>query len=108
MIYCTTAKYNVYRRTNTWDTEYPREQLSSVQFGTFSAFFIDGAHDKYYLSRSIHHDEDVYPEPEEFKPERFLDKDGVPRNTEESRVLGHHLYGFGRRYVLFNPDHFLS
>ncbi|TFK74293.1 cytochrome P450 [Pluteus cervinus] len=38
-------------------------------------------------------DESVYPEPEEFRPERFLNPDGT-LNDSDDRVLA---YGFGRR-----------
>ena len=40
------------------------------------------------------HDESVYPEPFAFKPERFLDENGVLKHSD--RILP---YGFGRRYL---------
>ncbi|THU83604.1 cytochrome P450 [Dendrothele bispora CBS 962.96] len=46
---------------------------------------------------SIHRDPETYPNPDEFKPERFLDENMNEVNTKESRSFGHHLYGFGRR-----------
>lgn len=46
----------------------------------------------------MHHDESVYPRPEEFYPERHLSKDGTtPVSIPETKELGHHGYGFGRR-----------
>jgi cytochrome P450 len=42
------------------------------------------------------HDESVYPEPFVFKPERFLDENGVL--NDDDRILA---YGFGRRYLPF-------
>ena len=42
------------------------------------------------------HDEDVYSDPFEFKPERFLEENGhIPE--PDSRAVA---FGFGRRYVL--------
>jgi cytochrome P450 len=38
------------------------------------------------------HDENVYPDPFAFKPERFLNADGTL--NDDNRVLA---YGFGRR-----------
>jgi len=38
------------------------------------------------------HDENVYPDPFSFKPERFLDENG--KMKADSRILA---YGFGRR-----------
>ena len=52
--------------------------------------------------RSIHHDPATYPDPDIFRPERFLkSEDGelLLVGTEESKERGHHMYGFGRRYV---------
>lgn len=41
------------------------------------------------------HDEDIYPDPFSFKPERYLDEDG--RLNDDDRVLA---YGFGTRQVV--------
>jgi len=41
------------------------------------------------------HDENVYPDPFVFKPERFLTKDGKIDNT--TRDPRHACFGFGRR-----------
>jgi cytochrome P450 len=42
--------------------------------------------------RAISHDPDVYPNPEEFIPERFLDEVGQLTGEEEDTV-----FGYGRR-----------
>ena len=50
------------------------------------------------------HDENVYPEPFAFKPERFFDKTG--NLNDDARILA---YGFGRRFVpSFTPSNFDS
>jgi cytochrome P450 len=43
--------------------------------------------------RAILHDPEIYPEPEEFKPERFLDKDGNFRD-DPTIAIG---FGAGKR-----------
>ncbi len=45
------------------------------------------------------HDEKVYPEPSQFRPERYLDSRGALRTLdrmEDPAVIG---FGFGRRYA---------
>ena len=44
------------------------------------------------LLRAMTRDEDVYPEPSLFKPERFLDQNGCI--NDDKHILA---YGFGRR-----------
>jgi hypothetical protein len=45
------------------------------------------------------HNEDVYPDPFTFNPDRFIGKDG---NIDKStRDPAHACWGFGRRYVRF-------
>jgi hypothetical protein len=48
---------------------------------------------KHFVTRAILHDPAVYPEPDVFKPERFLGPDGSPR---EDPVLKS-VFGFGKR-----------
>ena len=44
------------------------------------------------------HNEDVYPDPFTFNPDRFIDENG---NIDKSiRDPAHACWGFGRRYVL--------
>jgi cytochrome P450 len=44
------------------------------------------------------HNEDVYPDPFTFNPDRFIGESG---NIDKSiRDPGHACWGFGRRYVL--------
>ena len=53
---------------------------------------------------AIHHDHDLYPEPHDFKPERFLTKQAHVR--PEALIEGHHAFGFGRRqdFVTFYTE----
>jgi cytochrome P450 len=45
------------------------------------------------ICRAILHDPDLYPEPEVFKPERFLNPDGTLRDDPTLASA----YGFGKR-----------
>lgn len=47
----------------------------------------------------MHQDSTVYTDAKAFKPERFLAEDGAtPVAYPDTRDLGHHTFGFGRRY----------
>ena len=43
--------------------------------------------------RAILHDPEIYPDPEEFKPERFLNEDGTVRDDPTLSLV----FGVGRR-----------
>ena len=49
----------------------------------------------------IARDPNVYTEPQEFRPERFLNASGQLNDNAypETHQLGHVTFGFGRRYV---------
>ncbi len=49
------------------------------------------AHLRYF--RAILHDPEVYPDPEQFKPERFLNKDGSVRDDPTLSFV----FGYGKR-----------
>ncbi|CAH7688066.1 cytochrome P450 [Phakopsora pachyrhizi] len=66
----------------------------------------DDTYEGYYIPKgtsvvanhwSIHLDEETYEDPEQFKPERFIDSGtGALKGTPWSEA-GHHAFGFGRR-----------
>ena len=43
--------------------------------------------------RAILHDPEIYPEPEEFKPERFINEDGIVRDDPTLALV----FGVGKR-----------
>lgn len=47
--------------------------------------------------RSILHDDQVYPDPFEFKPDRFLDHEGNVAKESKQMVTVRTAFGFGRR-----------
>jgi hypothetical protein len=52
----------------------------------------------YCGNRSMTRDEEVYPDPECFKPERFIKNGTLNKNVRDPRDI---VFGFGRRCVLF-------
>lgn len=51
----------------------------------------------FFFFRAILHDPDVYPDPEAFKPERFLTEDGELKEDPSLMCA----FGFGRRFVSY-------
>jgi cytochrome P450 len=59
-----------------------------------SSVYLDLDHDIHLRCfRSVLHDPDIYPDPEEFKPERFLDTDGNFRDDPTIALA----FGVGKR-----------
>lgn len=56
--------------------------------------------------RAMLHDENVYPDPFTFNPDRFMN-DG--KNKTAERDPAHAAFGFGRRFVyLYNSSHHIT
>jgi cytochrome P450 len=51
-----------------------------VKDDVYAGYFIPKGATIFALSQHIHEDEELYPDPKEFKPERFLDNDGQLNN----------------------------
>uniref|UniRef100_A0A0W0F6S8 Cytochrome p450 n=1 Tax=Moniliophthora roreri TaxID=221103 RepID=A0A0W0F6S8_MONRR len=80
----------------------------TTPLGVLHAALEDDTYEGYFIPKdsliipnvlAMNHDADTYgPNPEEFRPERFLNEDGTekpsPPNTKEE---GHYTFGFGRR-----------
>jgi cytochrome P450 len=45
------------------------------------------------------HDQEVYADPEEFNPDRFIPEGTKPAAPDPARAA----FGFGRRYAIFAP-----
>lgn len=69
---------------------YPREPSSGLTYGKISS---SNYHLGFYSARSILHDETIFPEPDAFRPERFLGDNMMDRATDPSILA----FGFGRR-----------
>lgn len=57
---------------------------------------------KHNTYRSMLHDPQVYPRPELFLPERFLDANGQMKKLDKSEDPGWVAFGFGRRCVQYS------
>jgi hypothetical protein len=53
----------------------------------------------YCVGRSMTRDEEVYPDPESFKPERFIKDGALNKEVRDPRDI---VFGFGRRCGLHN------
>ena len=51
------------------------------------------------LDRSILHDETLFPNPDEFKPERYLDEQGRIAKNSKQVLAVKTAFGFGRRFT---------
>jgi hypothetical protein len=54
-----------------------------------------------FTYRTILRSETLYPNPDVFYPDRFMEK--VDQQTERRRDPRNYIFGFGRRYALFFP-----
>lgn len=70
-------------------------------FGSYTLTFLEErAHSS--VSRAMLRDEQLYPDPDAFRPERFLEK--VDHHIERTRDPRNYVFGFGRRSVrIFRP-----
>lgn len=78
--------------TYTRDTGYPLDPLlfpTSGRFGNRQITLVEISFD-----RAMFNNEAIYPDPFEFKPERFINDDQSP--ATDPRDVG---FGFGRRYL---------
>ncbi|KAL1847977.1 hypothetical protein VTK73DRAFT_10222 [Phialemonium thermophilum] len=69
---------------------------AAVRDDVYAGYFIPKGTTVFALSQRIHEDEELYPNHEDFKPERFLDKDGQVNNLPHAgfgfrKCLGQHL-----------------
>jgi cytochrome P450 len=60
------------------------------------SLFVDDNSDHISLTRAMLHDENIYPDPFVFKPERFLTEDGLSIR-KDVKDPGFAFWGFGRR-----------
>ena len=56
----------------------------------------------YYVDRSMTRDEEIYPDPESFKPERFIKSGALNKEIRDPRDI---VFGFGRRCVFHRLHH---
>ena len=52
----------------------------------------------------MNHDPEIFPDFDNFRPERFLDESGkIDIAPPDTHGMGHVTFGFGRRYVVPPP-----
>ncbi|KAI0310501.1 CyP450 monooxygenase [Amylostereum chailletii] len=86
----------IYREVLRWNPSTPLGvHRQSLQDDEYEGHFIPGGTMLLYNTWAILHNPDVYPDPENFKPERFLNVDGT-LNADEVTAA----FGFGRRICI--------
>ncbi|ESK85543.1 cytochrome p450 [Moniliophthora roreri MCA 2997] len=80
----------------------------ALPMSLFHASLEDDIYEGYYIPKgclvipnvtAINHDEEIYgPNPDEFRPERFLNEDDTHKpSPPDTKDEGHHTFGFGHR-----------
>ncbi|KJA29523.1 hypothetical protein HYPSUDRAFT_524598 [Hypholoma sublateritium FD-334 SS-4] len=82
----------IYREVMRWNQSVPVIPHALTEDDYYKGYFIPKGTTVLGNIWAMNHDEDVYPEPFAFKPERFFDENG--NLDKNNRILS---YGFGRR-----------
>lgn len=82
----------------TQDSVYRRHEIQlSGRISGKRAFCVSVSQRTDWRVRSILHDEQVHPSPLEFKPERYLDREGNIAKESKQTITVRTAFGFGRR-----------
>lgn len=85
------------KRTNTAAVISPRRRLCCPIYRMCYPFVTWSLCTSPISNRAMLHDQEVYADPEEFNPDRFIPEGTKPAAPDPARAA----FGFGRRYAIF-------